>query len=284
MMNKFEYSVLHPTDFSEASELAFAHALKITLLLGTNFTIFHSRDSADKENNWHLFPSVRSTLVRWGIISEGRSRAAVFDELGIKIEKVDMWGLNPMGEIFNYASSNPVDLIVLATHAHECLDWCIHGDDIEKVVRLLAKDTLFVPEGVRGFVSLQDGNASLKNILIPVDREPNPESAIKDGAALAKAFGDDLLNLTLIHVGDSGKMPAFNLSEDVQFRWNLIHRNGQVVDEIIAVANELSADLIVLPTRGRHGFLDVLRGSITKQVLQSAPCPVLAIAASPEDA
>ena len=283
MMKNFEYSVLHPTDFSEASELAFAHALKLTLLLGTNFTIFHSRNRDDKANKWHLFPPVRSTLVRWGIIREGLSQSAVFDELGIEIEKVDMPGLSPMAEIFNYAESHPVDLIVLATHAHECLDWCIQGHDIEKVVWLLAKDTLFVPEGVRGFVSLQDGNVSLKNILIPVDRDPNPESAIRNGAALAKAVGDDLLNLTLIHVGDSEKMPAFNLPEDPQFRWNHIHRNGQVVDEIIAVANELSADLIVLPTRGRHGFLDVLRGSISKQVLQSAPCPVLAVAASSED-
>lgn len=282
-MENFEYSVLYPTDFSEASELAFAHALRLTLLLGTKFTIFHSIDSEDKENSWHLFPAVRDTLVRWGIIREGIPQSAVFDELGIKIEKVDMPGLSPMGEIFNYASSNPVDLIVLATHAHECLDWCIQGDDIEEVTRVLAKDTLFVPEGVPGFVSLQDGKVSLKNILIPVDREPHPESAIKDGAALAKAIGDDLLNLSLIHVGDSEKMPALNLPEDAQFRWNQIHRNGQVVDEIIAVANELSADLIILPTRGRQGFIDVLRGSITKQVLQSAPCPVLSIAASSED-
>jgi len=282
-MKKFEYSVLHPTDFSEASELAFAHALKLTLLLGTNFTIFHSRNKDDKTNKWHLFPSVRSTLVRWGIIREGSPMSSVFDELGIKIEKVDMPGLSLMGEIFNYAESNPVDLIVLATHTHECLDWCIQGDDIEKVVQLLAKDALFVPEGARGFVTLQDGNVSLKNILIPVDREPNPESAIKDGAALAKAFGDDLVNLTLIHVGDSEKMPIFNLPEDAQFRWNHIHRNGKVVDEIIDAANELSADLIVLPTHGRHGFLDVLRGSITKQVLQSTPCPVLALATSSED-
>lgn len=282
-MKSLEYFVLHPTDFSEASELAFAHALKITLVLGTNITIFHSRDRDDEANNRHLFPSVRSTLVRWGMIREGSSQSAVFDELGIKIEKVDVRGLSPMGAIFDYALSNPVDLIVLATHAHECLDWCIQGDDIAKVVRLLAKDALFVPEGVRGFVSLQDGNVSLKNILIPVDREPNPDSAIKDGAALAKAFGDDFLNLTLIHVGNSEEMPAFNLPEDDQFRWNIIHRNGQVVDEIIAEANKISADLIVMATHGSHGFLDVLRGSVTKQVLQSAPCPVLAIAASSDN-
>jgi nucleotide-binding universal stress UspA family protein len=280
VMKNFEYSVLHPTDFSEASELAFAHALKLALLLGTKFTIFHSRDREDKANNWHLFPSVRSTLVRWGIIREGLSQSAVFDHLGIEIEKVDQPGLSPMAEIINFAESHPVDLIVLATHAHKPLDWYKHGHDIEKVAWLLAKNTLFVPEGVRGFVSLKDGNVSLKNILIPVDREPNPESAIRNVGALAKAIGDDLLILTLIHVGNSEKMPSFNLPEDAKFRWNHIHRNGPVVDEIIAVANELSSDLIVLPTHGRHGFLDVLRGSITKQILQSAPCPVLAIAAS----
>ena len=282
-MKNFEYSVLHPTDFSKASDLAFAHALKLTLLLGTKFTIFHSSDRKDNAINWHLFPSVRSTLVRWGIIREGLSQSEVYNELGIEIEKVDIPGISPMAEIFTYAENRPVDLIVLATHPQECLEWCIQGDDIARMVRLLAKDTLFVPEGVKGFVSPQDGKVSLKNILIPVDIDPNPESAIKDGAALVKALGDDLVVLTLIHVGDSDKMPAFNLPEDAQFRWNHIQRNGQVVDEIIATANELTADLIVLPTHGHHGFLDLLRGSITKQVLQKSPCPVLAIAASSEN-
>jgi len=282
-MENFEYSVLHPTDFSEASELAFAHALRLALLLGTKFTIFHSRDRKDTANNWHLFPAVRATLERWGFLKKGMSRSAVFDELGLEIQKVGVSGLSPMAEIYNYTDSHPVDLIVLATHAHECLDWCIQGDDIEKLVRQLAKDTLFVPEGVQGFVSPKDGNVSLKNILIPVDREPHPESAIKDGAALAKAIGDDLINLSLIHVGNSEKMPVFNLPEDPRFRWNQVYRKGQVADKIIAVANEIYADLIVLPIHGRQGFLDVLRGSITKQVLKSSPCPVLAIADSSED-
>ena len=282
-MDNFEYSVLHPTDFSEASKLAFAHALKLALLLGTKFTIFHSSDLKSTTNNWHLFPAVRATLERWGILGKGMSRSAVFDELGVEIQKVHVSGLSPMAEIYKYIESHAVDLIVLATHTRECLDWCIKGNDIEQVVRQLAKDTLFVPEGVQGFVSLQDGGVSLKNILIPVDRTPRPDSAIKDVVALAKAIGDDRIDLSLIHIGNSKKMPVFNLPEDSRFRWNQIHRQGQVADEIIAVANQLCADLIVLPIHGRKGFLDVLRGRITKQVLSSAPCPVLAIVDSSED-
>lgn len=279
-MKNYEYFVLHPTDFSKASELAFAHGLRLALLFETKLTIFQSSISKDKENKWHLFPSIRATLERWGIIRKGMSRLAVFDELGIKVEKVDVPGLSPMAKIFNYAEKHPVDLIVLAIHAQESSDWSIQEYNIEQLVRFLTKDTLFVPDGVRGFVSLHDGNVSLKNILIKVDEKFYPESAIKDVTALAKALGDDFLTLTLVHVGNSEKIPAISLPEDVHFRWNHIQNTGKMVDELITLANDLSADLIILPTFRCQGFFDELRGGIIKQVLQSTPCPVLALAAS----
>jgi nucleotide-binding universal stress UspA family protein len=49
------------------------------------------------------------------------------------------------------------------------------------------------------------------------------------------------------------------------------------VETILAVAGEQGADLIVMTTKGRHGFLDALRGSTTEQVLRHAWCPVLAL-------
>ena len=39
--------------------------------------------------------------------------------------------------------------------------------------------TLFIPAGVEGFVSLQDGSVSLKNILIPVAPVPKAQPAIQ---------------------------------------------------------------------------------------------------------
>jgi nucleotide-binding universal stress UspA family protein len=32
-----------------------------------------------------------------------------------------------------------------------------------------------------------------------------------------------------------------------------------------------------MPTRGREGILDALRGSVTEQVLRRAECPLLAV-------
>ena len=45
------------------------------------------------------------------------------------------------------------------------------------------------------------------------------------------------------------------------------------------MAQEISADLIVMATEERKGVLGTLRGSVTEKVLRRSPCPVLAVPA-----
>jgi len=52
-------------------------------------------------------------------------------------------------------------------------------------------------------------------------------------------------------------------------------RRGEPFEEVIAAANDLSADLIVMGHTGRRGTSRVLIGSVTQRVLDYAPCPVL---------
>lgn len=52
---------------------------------------------------------------------------------------------------------------------------------------------------------------------------------------------------------------------------------GQPRQEIHRVAEENNCDLIVVGSHGRHG-LALLLGSTTKDLLQNAPCDILAIA------
>ena len=78
-------SIFHPSDFSEASELAFVHALKIALVAGTKLTMLHVEASPGAE--WQDFPGVRDTLERWGLIPRGSPKSAV-GQLGINVAKV----------------------------------------------------------------------------------------------------------------------------------------------------------------------------------------------------
>ena len=54
-------------------------------------------------------------------------------------------------------------------------------------------------------------------------------------------------------------------------------RGDHVIHE---TALEIKAELIVLTTEGRNGFLDALRGSHSERILSQSPCPLLAIPAS----
>jgi len=52
-------------------------------------------------------------------------------------------------------------------------------------------------------------------------------------------------------------------------------RKGDPFEEVIAAANGLSADLIIMGHTGRRGTSRVLIGSVTQRVLDYASCPVL---------
>jgi len=55
------------------------------------------------------------------------------------------------------------------------------------------------------------------------------------------------------------------------------HKIGNPKDEILQLAEEWDADLIVLGTHGRTGFDHFLAGSVAEKVVRKAKCPVLII-------
>jgi len=109
-------SIFHPSDFSEASEVAFAHALKIALETRAKLTVLHVEAGSGVE--WQDFPGVRDTLERWGLIPKGSPRSAV-GQLGINVDKVTTSSKDPVKACLGFLEMHPADLIVLAVHQHE---------------------------------------------------------------------------------------------------------------------------------------------------------------------
>ena len=54
-------------------------------------------------------------------------------------------------------------------------------------------------------------------------------------------------------------------------------REGDPVDEILAVAASLDAQMIALGTHGRRGLAHILLGSVAEQVVRRATVPVLTV-------
>lgn len=266
-------SIFHPSDFSLASEYAFDHALALALILTTKFTILHA---GKKSGSWRHFPAVRSTLERWNFLQPGSDRSVIFEEFELKVKKVNMAENNPTIAIMKYLKEHSTDLIVLATEGREGMPRWLQPSVAEKIAQKSKTKTLFVPNGAKGFVSHQTGEINLNRILVPVDSDPDAWPAIDFAARTARLVGNKV-EIILLHIGTESTMPAFNLRNDPAFHWKRLVKSGDVLEIICASAEQENADLIVMSTEGRHGFLDALRGSVTEQVIHHSPCAVLAV-------
>lgn len=268
----FVTSIFHPSDFSKASELAFAHALAIALIRKTELVIMHA--GRGRVDDWSRFPPVRKTLENWNVLAPGSPKSAVFEKLSVRVAKVSERG-DPVTASVQQIEEYKPDLVVLATRGRHGLPRWVKPSIAQAIASRTKAMTLFVPRGCRGIVSM-DGVIQLRRILIPVDHQPSAQEALLRAVRAAEIFGDEPVEIQLLHV-NGGALPQLSRPESQGCIWKELRRGGDVVATILDVANE--ADLIVMATEGRHGFVDAVRGSVTEQVVRGAPCPVLAVPA-----
>ncbi len=269
--------IFHPSDFTPASEVAFIHALKAALVAKAELTILHV--SPNHELEWMEFPGVRATLERWGLLPKQSAQADVA-KLGIRIKKVQAKHNDPVESVTTYLDAHNTDMIVLATDQQKGRAQWLSKSVAVPIAQKSHQMTLFIPKGLEGFVSARDGSISLTSILIPVAETPPAQPAIQAAARMARRLHLPSGVFTVLHVGEGPEVPKVQLPDVAGWQWNTVVKQGDVVDVIAETASAVNAGLIVVTTEGRHGFLDALRGSHSEQILQQAPCPLLAIPVS----
>jgi nucleotide-binding universal stress UspA family protein len=274
----FVRSVLHPTDFSSASERAFANALAIALLRQTRLTLLHVSERKSTVA-WDKFPPVRATLERWGLLEPGSAREDVYARLKVEVEKIELESSHPALAVVRYLDSHPHDLLVLATEGEAGLPHWFSRSTAESIAGGAHTAALLVPaHAERSLVSL-DGSYTLRNVLVPIDFEPDAGNAIELAVRAAELLGEEGVDITLLHVGAS-PAPWPSVADGAGWRLNKEQRSGSVVDTILDTAERTKADLIVMATAGGRGLLEMLSGGTTQQVVRRAPCPVLTVPAA----
>lgn len=267
-------SIFHPSDFSEASEIAFVHALKFALATGANLTMLHA--AAGPNTSWQCFPALRETLTRWKLLAEGSTREAV-SQLGIAVRKVLCTGGQPVRDALRFLEACPAELMVLAVHQREGFRRWMKKPVGKQLALKSGQMTLFIPYGVEGFVSRDDGSVTIRNILIPVAGKPFAQPALEIAAHLISSFDLPSGVVTLLHVGGSGEAPALRIPEAGGWAWNSLTRRGDPADVILNAARETEADLIIMSTDGCDGLMGALRGSTSERVLHKTRCPLVSL-------
>jgi nucleotide-binding universal stress UspA family protein len=122
-------------------------------------------------------------------------------------------------------------------------------------------------------------------ILVAVDESDQAQSALIAGIELARLMN---AQLTAVHVNSPPENGASRQTVDVKTQGLLrrleklpaataICRNGQPMAEIVAVAEEIGAKLIVMGTHGRGPLKQLFLGSTAEGVARMAPCPVMTV-------
>jgi hypothetical protein len=130
--------------------------------------------------------------------------------------------------------------------------------------------TLFFGPDARPFVDLQSGALGLNKLVVPLARNPSPRRALHTLNVLLDPLKP---YIHAFHIGDTAPWILDEAGEPLDVKL----MQGPVVETILKAAE--TADLIAMPTDGRHGFLDGLRGSTTERVLHQADCPLLVLPA-----
>lgn len=149
----------------------------------------------------------------------------------------------------------------------------------------------------------------INRILCPVDFSEFSRHALQHAGAIARWYGSAITALHVIPpvtatapaIGDISGYPPFVFTPDDLRRFEaelasfvqpvagdipLESRviEGGITGEIVRLAEELPADLIVMGTHGRSGFDRLLLGSVTEKLLRKAPCPLLTVPRRAADA
>jgi nucleotide-binding universal stress UspA family protein len=267
-------AILHPTDFSDLSGSALAHALRIALAAKSKLDIVHvTQHEADVAL---AFPPAQRLLAQWGFCDDSDSPSAIARKLGLAVYNTRIKSREPTQAILEFLRDSPFDMVVLATHGGKGIGRWLTGSVGEIIARHARAPTLFVAPGTRPFIRQVTGDIRIRRAIVPIDSFANAARAIALAKRMATLLAGSDIMLHLLHVGHSApRLPA--KSSKSSCLPPVILRRGSIVNSIVDTAIEFEADFIAMATAGHRSALDPLRGSTTERVIRHAPCPVFAI-------
>ncbi len=286
--------ILCPVDFSEFSTRAFDYAYSLARHYGARLTLEHVVQPLTSLYPYYAFPETLNE-VYWDLDSNAQEQLGNLVSHrtwnGLKPDTVVHRGMLPE-TILAYAEAQHADLIVMGTHGRQGLDRVTMGSVTEKVLRKSCCPVLVVRKPAHDFVEprSKEDPVHLKKILFCADFSENSGRALSYAISLALEYNSELTMLNVVeevptnqelHTTTAGIARQLEAMVPPQARdWCTVKctvRIGKPYQEIIQLALEWQADLIVIGVRGRNALDRALFGSTTQRVIQLGTCPVLAV-------
>lgn len=299
--------ILCPIDFSESSRHAFDRAVGVARCYDASISVLHVLPAISGIAAVPFGPEGpgafgRHAADREQILSEMPRFLAIESPIDIPVEFNVIDAPSVHKAVLAEAERLSTDLVVIGTHGRSGFDRLMLGSVAEKVLRTSPVPVLTVPPLVPDVVPL--GRDPFKRILYATDFSEGSEAALRYAASLAQ---HGAAQLTVIHVvepipighdplvGTAFDATAYQtvLEEEARSRLRTVVPEsirlgcdtddvlvkGRPYVEILRVAAERQADLIVMGVHGRNAVDRLVWGSTAEQIVRRATCPVLTVRA-----
>jgi len=298
--------ILCPIDFSDFSRRALDHALGIARWYRSTVTALHVFSAAPVAT-FGPGPVVFEPIVltagdREQLLADTKAFIAAESAPGIAIEAVIREG-NVAAEILEQANTMGADLLAIGTHGRSGFERLVLGSVAEKVLRKARCPVLTIPGRLPDAVPA--GPVLFKQIVCAVDFSECSMHALKYALSLAQEADG---RLTVVHVLTPDLVAQVGIGEEhvsvaelqrhqeaaaIRLLEEAVPENAKVYckpesmllrgkpwREILRVASERQAELIVMGVQGRGAADLLLFGSTTHHVVRQAECPVLTLRAT----
>jgi nucleotide-binding universal stress UspA family protein len=293
--------ILCPVDLSEFSRDALHHALALAGRYRAQITVLHVYTAVQPlvpvRGLAESVPLSPAPVRPDELAEEVRAFCiSTLGESGKSVEVVVREG-NATKEIVRLAEERLTDVLVLGTHGRSGFERLFLGSVTEKVLRSTRVPVMTVPPPVK-----QPRSTPYKTILCPVDFSEASMQALEYALSLAQEANARLILLHVIEslLGEAGssEMGHMRVSEYYGYlEEDAVRRlraavpdqarltsapdervvRGRAYHQILKVAGDESADLIVMGVRGKGALNRLVFGSTTHHVIREAGCPVLTI-------
>lgn len=287
--------VMVATDFSDTAVAATAWGAEIATSHDGRILLVHALHVQGPMSDYLPVTADLGEELRNAARERLDSEAGTLRTQGVEVDVRLEIGL-PSQSILRVAEELSPDLLVLGTRGLSGFRHLLLGSTAERVVQRAPCPVLTVhPED-------REEHRPLRSILVPTDFSEDARRAAATGQRLLSHL-EEGAELTLLHAYHLpieytayGTIPTgLSFREDVvtvaEQRLNetaaelereglTVHtaaREGYPPEVIVAVAEEIDADLVVMGTHGRTGLRHLLLGSNAERVVQHAPCPVLTV-------
>jgi nucleotide-binding universal stress UspA family protein len=269
--------VLVPTDFSNSGEAAFVHGLRLAIAVEGRLTLLHCGAEGRDAVPWDRFPSVRGTLVRWGMVPPETTRAEVAARLNVDVVKMAVRDDDPRQGIIDYVRRNPSDLLALYSRGRAGMARLFNPSIAETVAFRSRTPALILPRGSEGFIDAATGTAGLSRVLCALEFGDDQRNALSFLAHWLPAAGSGGIEITLLQRSESERDSPPLLPKVARLSWQALYRPLDEIAAIVASARDVSAQLIVMNATRPSRLPGRVQGSRLDSVMRELGLPVLAL-------